>query len=236
MSSAVLNSLDALNAPLHTISRSKIIAGKIYIFDKGRNPFSDKYTEIVPDIYVGQTCADIFDVNYFNTVIIDKDVYAPLHLCGGYLPLSHPTRYKILNAGSPAPGDDGWAYKKVIFDTETTIGDLYKNACAYQYNVDVDAYLKLPAAGAKQNALKIHMQKRITEIAGDPYDRIADLSRIILFLLNRVQLNAAEAALLQPLLQHAQSAVELADVFNREKNIQEYVAHVKSNPEAYLNE
>ena len=235
MPSAVINSLNALNAPFHIISRAKIKEGKVYVYNGEFPPFSDKYTEIVPGIFVEERLMDILDAEYFNTTIAGKDIYAPLHLYGGYLPLTHPTKYKILDAGAPTPEDDGWDYKKVVFDTETTVGDLYKNACAYQYSADADAYLKLPAAGAKQNALKLYMQKRVMEIGGDAYDRIADMSRIILFLLTKVTLTAEETAILEPLLTHAQGVVELADVLNREKNIQDYVATVKANPEGYIN-
>ena len=80
------------------------------------------------------------------------------------------------------------------------------------------------------------MQKKVMEIGGDAYDRIADMSRIILFLLSKATLTAEEQAITAPLLAHAQNAVELADLFNREKNIQDYVASVKADPEGYINE
>ena len=96
--------------------------------------------------------------------------------------------------------------------------------------------VRLTQAGTDQNALKYIIQRRITEIAGDPYDRIADLSRIILFLLSKVNLTTEEHTLLDPLLQHAQTAQNLADIFNREHHIQDYVQHVKSDPKGYLNE
>lgn len=235
MPTAVLTSGNALNAPYHIISRTKITEGKVYLYNGENMPYSDKYTEIVPGILVEESLADIIDAEYLGTAITGKDVYAPLHLYGGYLPTTHPTKYKVLDAGAAAPADDGWDYKKINFGTETTIADLYKNACAYQYSADADAFLRLPEAGAKQNALKLYMQKKVMEIGGDAYDRIADMSRIILFLLSKAALTAEEQAITAPLLAHAQNAVELADLFNREKNIQDYVASVKADPEGYIN-
>ena len=141
-----------------------------------------------------------------------------------------------ISAKGVIPDNGELDYKRIDFIEEATIADLYHNACAYQYNVETDTYIRLTQAGADQNALKYIMQRRITEIAGDPYDRIADLSRIILFLLKKVNLTTEEHTLLDPLLQHAQSAIDLADIFNREHHIQDYVQHVKSDPKGYLNE
>lgn len=173
---------------------------------------------------------------YLNTKITGKDVYANLTSYGGYLPISRPAPLFVVTEKGIAPENGEWDYKRIDYIEETTIADLYKNACAYQYSVETDTYIRLPQAGADQNALKYIMQRRITEIAGDPYDRIADLSRIILFLLKKVNLTTEEHTLLDPLLQHAQSAIDLADIFNREHHIQDYVQHVKSDPKGYLNE
>ena len=224
------NKIAEMNLPLRCLNKQLLKTNNIYITTK-----FDLLAciEIVSGIYVDKDIP--FTAEYFNTSIIGKDVYANLTSYGGYLPVTSPNPFIITEKGQ-APFNGELDYKRILFQEETTIADLYRNACAYQYSPETDSYIRLPAAGAKQNALKYIMQKRITEIAGDPYDRIADLSRIILFLLSKITLSAEEHSIMSPLLAHAQSAVELADVFNREKNIQEYVAHVKSNPEAYLNE
>ena len=70
----------------------------------------------------------------------------------------------------------------------------------------------------------------------DGTKEIHDDCRIILFLLKKVNLTTEEHTLLDPLLQHAQSAIDLAELFNREHHIQDYVQHVKSDPKGYLNE
>ena len=235
MTSPVLNSMAALNAPFCTMTKAGIREGKVYVYNGEQSPFGVAFTEVVPGVMVDDGLIGEYNADYFNIPITGKDVYVSLHLYGGYLPTARLQKYHVLNPGE-LPADDIWAYKKVLFDSETTVAELYRNAHFYQYNADADAYLKLPLVGAKQNALKLYMQKMVMEIGGDAYDRIADLSRVILFLLSKVTLTTAETELLAPLLVHAQSAVELADVFNREKNIQDYVAAVKANPEAYINE
>ena len=232
--SVTANSISQLNAPWTTINKHSITDNKINIYDNNKNIFEVTFTELEPDLFVDVDLEETFTKAYFDTPLNGKDVYASLHLYGGYLPTARNAKFILCEKGQK-PTDTMWDYKQVIYTDEQTIKDLYKNACAYQYNPDADAYIRLPENGAIQNSLKIVMQKRITEIAGDPYDRIADLSRIILFLLKKVNLTTEEHTLLDPLLQHAQSAIDLADVFNREHHIQDYVQHVKSDPKGYLN-
>lgn len=234
MASPVLNSMAALNAPYNTITKAGIREGKVYVYNGEQSPFGKNFTEVVPGVMVDDEITGEYNAGYFNTPITGKDVYVSLHLYGGYLPTARLSKYHVLDPGE-LPADDIWAYKKVFFDAETTVAELYRNAHCYQYNADADAFLKLPEAGAAQNSLKVYMQKMVMEIGGDAHDRIADLSRVILFLLSKVTLTEAEAELLAPLLAHAQSAVELADVFHREKNIHDYVAMVKADPEGYIN-
>ena len=233
--SVTANSISQLNAPWTTINKHTITDNKINIYDNNKNIFEVTFTELEPDLFVDVDLEETFTKAYFDTPLNGKDVYASLHLYGGYLPTARNAKFILCNKGEK-PTDTMWDYKQVLYTDETTIKDLYKNACTYQYNPDADAYIRLPENGAIQNSLKIVMQKRITEIAGDPYDRIADLSRIILFLLGKVNLTTEEHTLLDPLLQHAQTAQNLADIFNREHHIQDYVQHVKSDPKGYLNE
>ena len=231
----IFDDIARLTAPLCTLNKEKIHQGKIYIYNHTDSPLETTFTELAPDLFVDTDLEEIFTPEYFSTPLNNKDVYASLHLYGGYLPTARNAKFILCEKGQK-PTDTMWDYKQVIYTDEQTIKDLYKNACAYQYNPDTDTYIRLPENGAIQNSLKIVMQKRITEIAGDPYDRIADLSRIILFLLKKVNLTTEEHTLLDPLLQHAQSAIDLADIFNREHHIQDYVQHVKSDPKGYLNE
>ena len=221
------NKIEELSLPINCIKPAYLKGQAIYLdFEyncehKTKNIYAPKDSPITAE--------------YLNTKITDKDVYANLNSYGGYLPTSRPVPFIITTKGV-IPDNGELDYKRIDFIEETTIADLYRNACAYQYSVETDTYIRLPQAGADQNALKYIMQRRITEIAGDPYDRIADLSRIILFLLSKVNLTTEEHTLLDPLLQHAQTAQNLADIFNREHHIQDYVQHVKSDPKGYLNE
>ena len=231
----IFDTIAQLTAPLSTLNKQGIRNNKINIYDCIKSPLEVTFTELAPDLFVDVDLEETFTKAYFDTPLNGKDVYASLHLYGGYLPTARNAKFILCNKGEK-PTDTMWDYKQVLYTDETTIKDLYKNACAYQYNPDADAYIRLPENGAIQNSLKIVMQKRITEIAGDPYDRIADLSRIILFLLGKVNLTTEEHTLLDPLLQHSQSATDLADIFNREHHIQDYVQHVKSDPKGYLNE
>ena len=231
----IFDAIAQLTAPLSTLNKQGIRNNKINIYDCIKSPLEVTFTELAPDLFVDVDLEETFTKAYFNTPLNGKDVYASLHLYGGYLPTARNAKFILCNKGEK-PTDTMWDYKQILYTDEKTIKDLYKNACAYQYNPDADAYIRLPENGAIQNSLKIVMQKRITEIAGDPYDRIADLSRIILFLLKKVNLTTEEHTLLDPLLQHAQSAIDLADIFNREHHIQDYVQHVKSDPKGYLNE
>ena len=233
--SVIIDNLAFLNAPWNTINKHSIKDNKIYIYDNARSLLDLTFTELAPDLFVDTDLEETFTPEYFATPLNNKDVYASLHLYGGYLPTARNAKFILCEKGQK-PTDTMWDYKQVIYTDEQTIKDLYKNVCAYQYNPDTDTYIRLPENGAIQNSLKIVMQKRITEIAGDPYDRIADLSRIILFLLKKVNLTTEEHTLLDPLLQHAQTAQNLADIFNREHHIQDYVQHVKSDPKGYLNE
>lgn len=172
----------------------------------------------MPGILVANWLQERFDAGYFNTGIRGKDVFAPLRYNGGFLPIGLGAKFPVVEKGKK-PSDDDWVYKRVLFADEETLGDLYRNACAYQYNADADAYLKLPEKGARKNALKFMARRSAIEIGGDPYDRIADLSRMVVFLLSKAALSENERKILSPLLARAKSAYELADVFNREKNI-----------------
>lgn len=226
------NKCEEMNLPFKCINKPHLKSANIYITNK--LTVSD-CAPVLKDIYVAPEFIHITP-EYLNTKITGKDVYANLMGYGGYLPISQRFAPFVITEKGVIPDNGELDYKRIDFIEETTIADLYRNACAYQYNVETDTYTRLPQAGADQNALKYIMQRRITEIAGDPYDRIADLSRIILFLLKKVNLTTEEHTLLDPLLQHAQSAIDLADIFNREHHIQDYVQHVKSDPKGYLNE
>lgn len=233
MQDFVRGKIEEINLPHFCRTLKYIGEGKVYIYPPETD--METYTEAVDDIFVPEALSDTFNAAYFNTVITGKKVYAPLHLYGGFLPVSRGVPFLVLDEGESVPADDEWNCKEVVFGTETTIADLYRNAASYQYSADTDTYIALPEQGALQNKLKLVMQKRVMEIGGDAYDRIADLSRMVLFLLSKVTLTEDEQTIIAPTLAYAQTASQLADVFNREKHIQSYVAKVKSDPGGYIN-
>ena len=222
------NKIEELNLPFNCTQKAYLKGQNTYL------DFEQNCEHKTKNIYAPKDST--VTVEYLNTKITGKDVYANLCSYGGFLPISRTEPLFLITEKGVIPNNGVFDYKRIDFLEETTIADLYKNACAYQYSVETDTYIRLTQAGTDQNALKYIMQRRITEIAGDPYDRIADLSRIILFLLSKVNLTTEEHTLLDPLLQHAQTAQNLADIFNREHHIQDYVQHVKSDPKGYLNE
>lgn len=233
MKKFVPSKIEELNLPHFCRTLNAITDGDVYIYSDTDD--KETFSAVVPGIYVPGSITDLFDVNYFNTAITGKRVFVPLHLYGGYLPVSRQTPFRVCDADETVAEYNGYRYKEVEFTTEGTLADLYKNAAYYQYSADTDTFIRLPESGMLQNKLKLVMQKNIMEIGGDAYDRIADLSRVVLFLLSKVTLSEDEQTLLAPLLAHSHTANELADVFHRERLIQDYVAEVKADPEAYIN-
>lgn len=225
-----------LSLPMHCISRSRFKSGRVYLSDTVDLDVSD-YIEIAEGLYV-KPGLEGFDGQFLTTGIVGKKVYAPLHLYGGYIPTTIGVKILVLQQGEIIQPDLAalWEYKPISYTDEKTVADLYRNACAYKYDFHEDAFVRLTEKEALQNSLKLIMQKKIMNISGDAFDRIADLSRIVLFLLSKAQLSAEEQNIIMPLLGYAPEARGLVSVFEREEAIQEYVASVKNDPEKYLYE
>lgn len=225
-----------LSLPIHCVSRSKLKANQVYLSDTVDLDVSN-YIEVVEGLYV-KSDLDGFDQQFLTTSIIGKKVYAPLHMYGGYIPTTTGVKILVLGQVDEIPSDQAalWEYKPINYTNEKTVADLYKNACAYKYDFHADAFVRLNEKEALQNSLKLVMQKKIMNISGDAFDRIADLSRLVLFLLNKVELSSDEQEVLAPLLEYAQDAQGLTSVFDREEAIQEYVASVKNDPRKYIYE
>lgn len=232
MRNSILSKMEILSCPNNCLSRSRIRDKNVYVSETPEVD-TQNFVEVVPGIFVSPKLQDSFTEEYFNTKLQGKNIYAPLFLYGGYLPTTTGAKILVLNEGETLPED--WDYKMVDFREEISLGDLYKNVSAYQYNKYTDSFLRLPEIGAQQNSLKLVMQKEIMTIAGDAYDRIADMNRIILFLLSKVGLTEQEKQSISQLLSYAQNIGELGHIFDRELSIQEYIASVKNNPGGYIN-
>lgn len=183
-----------------------------------------------------------FTADYFNTPIQGKHVFVPLEAYGGYLP-TNLGKYEVRETAEDfEPEDDCYFYKEVAFESEPTIGDLYANAYKYAYVSELNKYMPLPEAGAKQNKIKFILSRDITTIAGDQFDRISDYGRLLLFLLKKAypQMTTEEQAAFSPLMVHAPEAAALNDLIYRETKIQEKIQAAKADPdkfvEDYLNE
>ena len=175
-----------------------------------------------------------FDEEYLNTPIAGKRVFAPFYRGGGYLPTVTDIKYEVAEPDAPVELPDISDYREVMFDGEATLADLYINAHKYNYYPDMNAYAPLPEQGALQNAAKTLMMKEIMIQCGDPYDRIADLSRLILFLMSKVTLTESEQNILTPLLAYVPNIYDLAPIAEREKNVQKIVSDAKANPETFI--
>lgn len=235
MSKYVLSAMESLSCPYHCLSISKIKAGKVYIMGEPELCV-ENYTEVVSGIYVSPDFCGSFTKEYFETTLSGKKVYVPLHLYGGYIPTTTGAKILVLETTEYLPPESvtGWEYKPLYCTGEATVADIYRNACAYRYDYHVDAFVRLTEKEAQQNSLKLYMQKMIMTISGDSFDRIADLSRIILFLLSKVELTTEEREAIEPLLEYAPDSQGLAGVFEREIVIQKYVATVKNDPARYI--
>lgn len=235
MSKYVLSAMESLSCPYHCLSISKIKVGKVYIMGAPELSVAN-YAEVVSGIYVAPDFCDSFTKEYFETALAGKKTYVPLHLHGGYIPTTTGAKILVLEPNEDLPPESvtGWEYKPLHCTDEAIVADIYRNACAYKYDHHVDAFVRLAEKEALQNSLKLYMQKMIMTISGDSFDRIADLSRIVLFLLSKVELTPEEREAIEPLLEYAPDSQGLAGVFEREIAIQEYVASVKNDPAGYI--
>lgn len=175
-----------------------------------------------------------FNEAYLNTAIIGKRVFAPYFRGAGYLPTCTSSKYAVFSTEEVITLPTDNEYREVQFTDETMLAELYCNAYKYNYLPEMGTYAALPELGALQNAMKTLLMKEIMLQCGDPYERTADLSRIVLFLLSKVTLTATEQNILSPLLSYVPGIYDLAHVAEREKNVQALVAVAKANPQAFI--
>lgn len=247
MNVVLKNHAEELNAPLVTLRRDRLkdaLFGEedtsikaIISADPITKPlqqFQDK-GDVLGHVWVDKGLVNEgFNEEYLNTPITGKRVFVPFLYGTSYLPTTNTTKYVVLDSDTESVPHDGERYREVIFENEQTIADLYCNAYRYSYSPETDTFLPLPQEGALQNTIKPLLMKEVMLLCGDAYDRIADLSRIVLFLLSKVELTETEADILAPLLEYAPNVHDLAPVAQRERNVQALVAQAKANPIAFI--
>lgn len=174
------------------------------------------------------------DAAYLNGTISGYRVFAPKIGCTMGIPCHIPVPF-LVQRNTEIPTDKiDYNYKEILFTDETIIADIYKNAWKYRFDDYLDAYVRLPEQGAKQQLAKQLLAKEIANMSGSPYDRLADYGRLILFLLSKITLTESERAQLAPLLACAPALSEIDEVVYREGQIQEKVRQVKENTDEYL--
>jgi hypothetical protein len=198
----------------------------------------NNFNEIVPGIFVDKDLINDFTPEYFNTSIVGKKAAAPHNAL--YIGLPCNNKIKVYEPDVEFYGKDNTLYResnlvyhKIDFDTETTIGELYKNAWKYSYTKTW--YSKLSEKKSLQQLLKPLLAKKIFRLYGYPSDRLADYGRIILFLLSKVSLTDDERDKLSVLLDNAPSIDDISDVIDRESGLQSFVNKVKEDPLTFLN-
>ena len=198
----------------------------------------EHFSEVVPGIFVDLDLVNEFTPEYFNTSIVGKKAAAPHNALYIGLPCNH--KIQVYDADVEFYGKDNTLYRepnlvyhKIEFDTETTVGELYKNAWKYSYTKTW--YSKLSEKKSLQQLLKPLLAKKIFRMYGYPSDRLADYGRIVLFLLSKVSLTDDERSKLSVLLDNAPSIDDISDVIDRESSLQTFVNKVKEDPLMFLN-
>lgn len=171
---------------------------------------------------------------YLSTSIVGKHVFAPLVGCYGGIPCNTVTKMLVQETAQLPEGLEEYRYKEIDFGDETVVADIYKNAWKYRYDEYLDKYVSLPEQGAKQQLAKFLIAKEISNRAGDPYERLADYGRIILFILSKVQLTETEQTQLAPLLTYAPTLTDINEVLYREEQVQARVKNMKENFNGYI--
>lgn len=174
------------------------------------------------------------NAEYLNTSIVGRHIFIPTVGCTIGVPCHTPIPFLVLKTEEIPQDKKAYNYKKIITVEEAVIADIYKNAWRYRFDNYLDAYVRLPEQGAKQQLAKHMLAKEIANIAGSPYDRLADYGRIILFLLSKAALTSQEREQLAPLSTYAPTLPEINEVLYREEQIQKKIKNAKENTDAYL--
>lgn len=186
-------------------------------------------------ILVSGDCVEAgINAEYLSTAITGKHVFAPLIGCHAGIPCNISVPMLILDKAEIPEDKADFNYKEIDFADETTVADIYKNAWKYRYDEYLDKYVRLPEQGAKQQLAKFILAKEIANMTGNPYERLADYGRIILFLLSKVTLTEEEQSALAPLLAYAPTVADINEVLYREEQVQAKVTQMKENFNGYI--
>ncbi len=175
-----------------------------------------------------------FDADYLSAPIAGKHVFAPLVGCHSGIPCNTNIPMLVQDSTDVPEDKADCNYKEIAFADEATVADLYKNAWKYRYDDYLDKYVRLPEQGAKQQLARFILAKEIANMTGNPYERLADYGRIILFLLSKAALTEQEQAQLAPLLAYAPSVADINEVLYREEQVQAKVRQMKENFNEYI--
>lgn len=223
------------NFPPYSISRDiiqDILDGTEYQSVISNEPGAE--SQIISGIKVSNDFVEKgINAEYLSTSIVGKHVFAPRPRGSVGLPCHLSEPYIVQDSADFTDTSD-YSYTEVQFDDEQTLADLYKNAWKYRYEEYLDKYVRLPEQGAKQQLAKQVLAKEIAYIYGNPYERLADYGRVILFLLSKIVLTEEEQTQLGPLLSYAPALSSLDEVLYREEKIQEKVASMKEDFNAYI--
>lgn len=164
-----------------------------------------------------------FDENFFRQSITDKDVYCIPYGFLWCLP-SDPQLFIIQQSGEPAPE----GYAKIMYTTESTVGDLFKRLHCYGYDKSSNTYNELPIEESEKNLYRYVKEYEIFKQLGDFGARISDYARIIKWLCAQVAplLPAEQQTLLQPLIEQAPSTEKITELINREVILQEILNNI----------
>lgn len=183
------------------------------------------------------------DEQWFQTSLINKDVYIPVMGGLSWLPLTMPKRWVIVDKDevvstrlnlftSTTSGNWAWPVAKVNLQGEQSLAELCCNAYKYHFDFNIGQFV--PHNNPEWNLVKGLTRKYSTILSGGDEERHADYGRLILFLLSKVQLTDEEKEIISPLLEFAPTASQLTSVIKREILIQKFVSEAKKSPTKFL--
>lgn len=175
---------------------------------------------------------------YLTDSIVGKRVFAPTQILPMHFLPTCPICYLIVGENGMTEDDilrthNGY-YKEVRFTDETCIADLYINAWKYTFEPSQDCFIRLTEHGAWVNALHGYMQATAMRYGGTAYDRIADLSRLVTFLLSKVNLTEEERNIIQPLINEVEPVNDLGQIVDREAQVHRLVKSIKDDPLGFI--
>lgn len=114
-------------------------------------------------------------------------------------------------------------------DIHKSILDVFKYSYLYKFDYLTNSYKPLQNdSDIKLQYSKFRIREKIIQEAGDELDRIADYSKIIYFLLSKVNLTDEEKELFKPILNNLPSFESLKRSITHEERVIDYLNNVRS--------